>query len=125
MRPRTLLASLLTLLPGLALAAEPVKPADSPRIKVLSPAPQVRPAADAGTAAGFYTPAIGQGGMSEALNDDLFRLLDANKDGKLSREELAKAPEILLRLDADEDEMVTVQELLPDPAPQQAIRVAV
>jgi Ca2+-binding EF-hand superfamily protein len=47
------------------------------------------------------------------LNDALFGYLDTNKDGKLSRAELAAMPATLLALDADEDEMVTVQELLP------------
>ncbi|HEV3256796.1 MAG TPA: EF-hand domain-containing protein, partial [Gemmataceae bacterium] len=50
---------------------------------------------------------------SDALNEALFKLLDTNKDGKLSKEELAAAPEILAKLDEDDDEMVTAQELLP------------
>jgi Ca2+-binding EF-hand superfamily protein len=54
----------------------------------------------------------------EALNDALFRHLDANRDGKLSRAELAAAAEILLKLDTDDDEMVTAQELAPNLAPR-------
>ncbi len=50
----------------------------------------------------------------EAVSKAIFNLLDANKDGKLSKEELAAAPMVLLRLDEDEDEMVTAQELVPD-----------
>jgi Ca2+-binding EF-hand superfamily protein len=56
----------------------------------------------------------GQGpASSDALNEALFKLLDTNKDGKLSKAELAAAPEVLGKLDEDDDEMVTAQELLP------------
>src|SRR5207244_11276126 len=55
-----------------------------------------------------------QGNLADQLNDALFALLDTNKDGKLSREELAAAEKILLTVDTDEDEMVTVEELLPN-----------
>jgi Ca2+-binding EF-hand superfamily protein len=50
---------------------------------------------------------------ADALNERLFELLDANKDGKLSRQELAAGPKVLAKLDADDDEMLTVNELLP------------
>jgi Ca2+-binding EF-hand superfamily protein len=49
---------------------------------------------------------------SAALNDVIFTLLDTNHDGKLSKEELAAAPTALLKRDLDDDEMVTVAELL-------------
>jgi Ca2+-binding EF-hand superfamily protein len=48
---------------------------------------------------------------ADALNEKLFNLLDANKDGKLSREELTRAPALLRKLDLDDDEMVSVQEM--------------
>jgi Ca2+-binding EF-hand superfamily protein len=54
---------------------------------------------------------------ADAINDVFFNLLDTNKDGKLSREELAAAPEILMKLDLDEDEVVSLEELLPSAAP--------
>jgi Ca2+-binding EF-hand superfamily protein len=50
---------------------------------------------------------------AEALNERLFALLDANKDGKLSRAELAAGPKLLAKLDADDDEMLSPDELLP------------
>jgi Ca2+-binding EF-hand superfamily protein len=55
-----------------------------------------------------------RGPSEAAIAEAVFKALDTNKDGKLTREELAAAPEILLRLDANDDELVTVQELVPD-----------
>ncbi len=51
-------------------------------------------------------------GQAEALNKALMSLLDTDGDGKLSRKELEAAPAILLKKDVDDDEMVTVTELL-------------
>jgi Ca2+-binding EF-hand superfamily protein len=48
---------------------------------------------------------------ADALNEKLFTLLDTDKDGKLSREELTRAPAVLSKLDFDDDEMVSVQEM--------------
>jgi Ca2+-binding EF-hand superfamily protein len=50
---------------------------------------------------------------ADEFNEALFTLLDTNKDGKLSKEELAAAPAVLLQRDENDDEMVTIQELLP------------
>lgn len=52
---------------------------------------------------------------ADALNEKLFTLLDANTDGKLSREELSRAPAVLHKLDIDDDEMVSVQEMSGSP----------
>jgi Ca2+-binding EF-hand superfamily protein len=52
-------------------------------------------------------------GMSQRLSEALFAHLDLNHDGKLSKEELAKAEESLAKLDLNEDEMIEVDELLP------------
>ncbi len=48
---------------------------------------------------------------ADAINAKLFTLLDADKDGKLSREELARAPSVLHKHDLDDDEMVSAQEM--------------
>jgi Ca2+-binding EF-hand superfamily protein len=52
----------------------------------------------------------------EAVSEAIFALLDTNKDGKLTKEELAAAPAVLLRLDENDDEMIVPQELAK-PAP--------
>ena len=57
-------------------------------------------------------PYNGPNGNQDALTQQLFARLDANKDGKLTRPELRKAERILLALDVDEDECVSAQELL-------------
>jgi Ca2+-binding EF-hand superfamily protein len=54
----------------------------------------------------------------EAINKVLFDLLDTNKDGKLSREELAAGPERLRKLDLNDDEMIDVNELNPNALPE-------
>jgi Ca2+-binding EF-hand superfamily protein len=63
----------------------------------------------------------------EAINKVLIDLLDTNKDGKLSREELAAGPARLARLDVNDDEMIDVNELNPNAIPEDAfvdVRVA-
>jgi Ca2+-binding EF-hand superfamily protein len=50
----------------------------------------------------------------KAVSEAIFKLLDANGDGKLTKEELAAAPAALLKLDEDDDEIVTPQELVPN-----------
>ncbi len=53
-------------------------------------------------------------GVSDLLTDALFKHLDRNKDGKLSKEEVQEAVASLRRLDLDEDEMITPEELVPN-----------
>ena len=64
--------------------------------------------------AGPYIVVTGQGQANTAdqLTNALFGALDANKDGKLSKEELLVADKILMRFDDNDDEMVTPQEIL-------------
>ncbi len=60
--------------------------------------------------------ASGQG-RSGVMTEALFKQLDRNGDGKLSRAELAVADEVLHRLDIDEDEMISEDELVPPANP--------
>jgi Ca2+-binding EF-hand superfamily protein len=70
--------------------------------------PQANPLAQIGYMRGGGEPS------AEQISDAIFSLLDTNRDGKLTRHELAAAPAILLRLDEDEDEMITTRELVPN-----------
>jgi Ca2+-binding EF-hand superfamily protein len=65
-----------------------------------------------------------QATSADVLTDILFNLLDTNKDGKLSKEELLAAEKTLRKFDSDDDELVSANELLqartgtnPQPAP--------
>jgi Ca2+-binding EF-hand superfamily protein len=51
---------------------------------------------------------------ADALTDALFEILDANRDGKLSQEELATAEKKVMALDGNEDDLVSTQELVPN-----------
>jgi Ca2+-binding EF-hand superfamily protein len=53
---------------------------------------------------------------ASAVSEAIFTLLDTNQDGKLTKEKLAAAPAVLLRLDEDEDEMILPRELVPNAA---------
>jgi Ca2+-binding EF-hand superfamily protein len=56
---------------------------------------------------------IGINPSAATLNETLFTLLDGDKDGKLSAQELARVPAILLQKDADDDEIIEPLELAP------------
>jgi Ca2+-binding EF-hand superfamily protein len=51
-------------------------------------------------------------GKQAALTDALFRLLDRDRDGKLSKDELRAAAASLRKVDLNEDEWITPEELL-------------
>jgi Ca2+-binding EF-hand superfamily protein len=53
-----------------------------------------------------------QANAPDVLTDILFNLLDTNKDGKLSKEELLAAEKTLRKFDSDDDELVSATELL-------------
>jgi Ca2+-binding EF-hand superfamily protein len=63
---------------------------------------------------------------SAALSERLFTLLDTDKDGRLSAQELAAAARVLARLDADEDDTVAAREVAPElfPTPVPGMQVA-
>jgi Ca2+-binding EF-hand superfamily protein len=50
----------------------------------------------------------------DAVRKAIFALLNTNHDGKLTKDELAAAPKVLLRLDEDDDEIISAKELVPD-----------
>jgi Ca2+-binding EF-hand superfamily protein len=52
--------------------------------------------------------------QAEALTDALFKSLDLNQDGKLSKAELLAAPSSARALDLNDDELISIQELLPN-----------
>jgi Ca2+-binding EF-hand superfamily protein len=52
-------------------------------------------------------------GAAQVLTDALFKHLDLDKDGKLSRQEIAQAEKTLAALDINDDELVTPEELVP------------
>jgi Ca2+-binding EF-hand superfamily protein len=70
--------------------------------------PQVNPLAAIGIARDGGEP------TAEQISNGVFALLDTNKDGKLTRQELAAAPALMYRLDENEDEMLSTRELVPN-----------
>jgi Ca2+-binding EF-hand superfamily protein len=56
----------------------------------------------------------------DAVSEAIFAQLDANKDGKISKEELAAASDVLRKLDTNEDDMLTAREIAPNSRPTAA-----
>jgi Ca2+-binding EF-hand superfamily protein len=65
-----------------------------------------------------------RGITGDVLTDRLFALLDTDRDGKLSKEELAKAPAVLAKFDRNDDELIDAQELQDGLGRDQIARVA-
>ena len=73
--------------------------------------------------AAYYTPSTGQvisatqsplrDVYADGLTDELFKLFDTDKDGKLSRAELNAVEGLFATLDADEDECLSATEIAP------------
>jgi len=51
--------------------------------------------------------------FADVLTDELFKLFDTDKDGKLSRAELEAVEKLLATLDSDEDECLSAMEVAP------------
>ncbi|HZY87711.1 MAG TPA: EF-hand domain-containing protein [Gemmataceae bacterium] len=66
----------------------------------------------------------GRGVTGDVLTDRLFALLDTDRDGKLSKEELAKAPAVLAKFDRNDDELIDPQELQDGLGRAQIARIA-
>ena len=52
-------------------------------------------------------------GSAQVLTDALFKHLDRDKDGKLSKAELSQIEKTLAALDANDDDLLTPEELVP------------
>ncbi len=68
-----------------------------------------------GGSGGYYVRGAGGQRTPARITARVFKLLDVDGDGKLSSRELAAAERKLLELDADEDELVGVDELMDAP----------
>lgn len=51
--------------------------------------------------------------FADQPGEALFKILDVNKDGKLSREEVTAAPALLRKFDLNDDELIAATELVP------------
>jgi Ca2+-binding EF-hand superfamily protein len=65
-----------------------------------------------------------QGPAADVLTEALFRTLDTNHDGRLSRAEAAAAADVLHAFDQDDDETITAPELFPGGVQPFAVRQA-
>jgi len=59
-------------------------------------------------------PAVAENAGGAAVTEALFKLLDVNSDGKLTKDEVKSAEKLLASKDADEDECLSQAELVPN-----------
>jgi Ca2+-binding EF-hand superfamily protein len=67
-------------------------------------------------------PAVADNPQGAAATEALFKLLDKNGDGKLTKDEVKAAEKLIATLDTDEDECLSLNELLPNFNNQQFVR---
>ncbi len=60
---------------------------------------------------GYGYSTMGRNRNTDSLNEALFKLLDTNGDGKLTKAKLLAAPAVLLKRDRNEDEIITPDEI--------------
>src|SRR5580765_5805083 len=53
------------------------------------------------------------GAYYQEVDDGLFKLLDRNGDGKISKQELDDAHDLLMKVDTNDDEYVSAAEIVP------------
>ncbi|HEY3787736.1 MAG TPA: EF-hand domain-containing protein, partial [Urbifossiella sp.] len=63
------------------------------------------------------TLAFRQDNTARKTDDQVFAVLDTNKDGVLSESEIVESPNLLLARDQDEDDCMTIDEFTPPEAP--------
>ncbi|MDY3557719.1 hypothetical protein R5W23_000247 [Gemmata sp. JC673] len=105
--------TLLTVRSGFPLPAAPALTRDGLteylRANDLGP---LRALISGGVAPVFRRPIRGNAvGAVQALDKALFEALDSNTDGKLTADELAAGPAVLAKLDTDENELVSAEEV--------------
>jgi Ca2+-binding EF-hand superfamily protein len=59
-------------------------------------------------------PAVAENPYNAAVTEALFKMMDINGDGKLTRDEVKAIEKLVASHDADEDECLSVQELIPN-----------
>jgi Ca2+-binding EF-hand superfamily protein len=57
--------------------------------------------------------AVNQDTLAPILTNELFTLIDQDKDGQLSKDEISRLPEWVKRFDIDEDECLSTTEIVP------------